>query len=285
MLEEFRISEETPDFSIGTNYSRETIRSPWIKGHDSCIFKGNLWFSYHPKEIFARAGVTCTDMRRAEDLANLFDGDLSGFYYIAAASSEGSEEAQKWVLGGLATYLNEHGLSFHDRHQVLPADHLKAFCDYLEGKRFERNFAKDIFAELLAAERFEMVETGSWDILVYQADPGLVTNISDFTWETFEEAIDYGATWKAVPRKTCVRRFAASEILDRIIDNPRYKAVDDGEIDTIIDQVLAAHPAEVAKALANPRAVNWFMGQIIKASKGKAAPIVVQEKLKLRFPG
>ena len=41
--------------------------------------------------------------------------------------------------------------------------------------------------------------------------------------------------------------------------------------------VIAAHPAQVEKARANPKLAGWFVGQVMKATGGKANPKTVND--------
>jgi aspartyl-tRNA(Asn)/glutamyl-tRNA(Gln) amidotransferase subunit B len=51
----------------------------------------------------------------------------------------------------------------------------------------------------------------------------------------------------------------------------------------MIEDVITANPENAIKVLEQPRLAQWFVGQVMKASKGKASAAIVQEKLKLRF--
>ena len=55
------------------------------------------------------------------------------------------------------------------------------------------------------------------------------------------------------------------------------QVTDLGAIEAAVDEIIAASPAEVEKAKANPKLVGWFVGQVIKASGGKANPAAVKE--------
>ncbi|GAB4386832.1 Asp-tRNA(Asn)/Glu-tRNA(Gln) amidotransferase subunit GatB [Albidovulum sp.] len=52
---------------------------------------------------------------------------------------------------------------------------------------------------------------------------------------------------------------------------------DTGAIETAVDEVIAANPAQVEKAKANPKLAGWFVGQVLKATGGKANPAAVNE--------
>jgi aspartyl-tRNA(Asn)/glutamyl-tRNA(Gln) amidotransferase subunit B len=56
---------------------------------------------------------------------------------------------------------------------------------------------------------------------------------------------------------------------------------DTGEIDSLIDEVIAANPDPVASYRAGKETLlGFFVGQVIKASKGKANPKIVNERLR-----
>ncbi|EEW24708.1 Asp-tRNA(Asn)/Glu-tRNA(Gln) amidotransferase subunit GatB [Rhodobacter ferrooxidans] len=55
------------------------------------------------------------------------------------------------------------------------------------------------------------------------------------------------------------------------------QVTDTGAIEAAVDEIIAANPAQVEKARANPKLAGWFVGQVIKASGGKANPVVVND--------
>ena len=55
------------------------------------------------------------------------------------------------------------------------------------------------------------------------------------------------------------------------------QVTDTGAIEAAVDQVIADNPAQVEKAKANPKLAGWFVGQVMKATGGKANPKVVNE--------
>ncbi|MBT6506476.1 MAG: Asp-tRNA(Asn)/Glu-tRNA(Gln) amidotransferase subunit GatB [Marinovum sp.] len=64
----------------------------------------------------------------------------------------------------------------------------------------------------------------------------------------------------------------------QIVDGRGMKQVTDtGAIEAAVDQVIADNPAQVEKAKANPKLAGWFVGQVMKATGGKANPKAVNE--------
>jgi aspartyl-tRNA(Asn)/glutamyl-tRNA(Gln) amidotransferase subunit B len=54
-------------------------------------------------------------------------------------------------------------------------------------------------------------------------------------------------------------------------------------IEKVVDDIIAGNPDKVAQAKAKPALVGWFVGQVMKASGGKANPQSVNELLKTKL--
>jgi aspartyl-tRNA(Asn)/glutamyl-tRNA(Gln) amidotransferase subunit B len=87
----------------------------------------------------------------------------------------------------------------------------------------------------------------------------------------------------------------AKQVLDYVFDHPdtdprkyvaecNLKQVSDvSAIETLIDDIIAKNPDKVGDAKSNPKAIGWFVGQVMKASGGKANPQVVNDLLRKRL--
>ncbi|BBU55712.1 MULTISPECIES: Asp-tRNA(Asn)/Glu-tRNA(Gln) amidotransferase subunit GatB [Mameliella] len=65
---------------------------------------------------------------------------------------------------------------------------------------------------------------------------------------------------------------------EKIVEERGMKQVTDtGAIETAVDEIIAANPAQVEKAKQNPKLAGWFVGQVMKATGGKANPKAVNE--------
>ncbi|MEM8555040.1 MAG: Asp-tRNA(Asn)/Glu-tRNA(Gln) amidotransferase subunit GatB, partial [Pseudomonadota bacterium] len=63
-----------------------------------------------------------------------------------------------------------------------------------------------------------------------------------------------------------------------IVEKRGMKQVTDtGAIEAAVDKVIADNPAQVEKAKVNPKLAGWFVGQVMKATGGKANPKAVNE--------
>ncbi|MGC2592983.1 MAG: Asp-tRNA(Asn)/Glu-tRNA(Gln) amidotransferase subunit GatB [Xanthobacteraceae bacterium] len=69
-----------------------------------------------------------------------------------------------------------------------------------------------------------------------------------------------------------------------IVEARGLKQVTDLEaIEKIVDDIVGRNPDKVADAKSNPKAIGWFVGQVMKASGGKANPQAVNDLLKKKF--
>ena len=72
---------------------------------------------------------------------------------------------------------------------------------------------------------------------------------------------------------------------EKIVEEKGLKQVtDSSEIEKIVDEVIASSPANVAAYQGGKQGLfGWFVGQVMKTSRGKANPVVVNELLKKKL--
>ena len=69
-----------------------------------------------------------------------------------------------------------------------------------------------------------------------------------------------------------------------IVESRGMKQVTDvGALEKAIDDIIASNADKVADAKTNPKAIGWFVGQVMKASGGKANPQAVNDLLKKKL--
>jgi aspartyl-tRNA(Asn)/glutamyl-tRNA(Gln) amidotransferase subunit B len=69
-----------------------------------------------------------------------------------------------------------------------------------------------------------------------------------------------------------------------IVESRGMKQVTDtGAIEKAVDEIIAANPDKVAQALAKPTLAGWFVGQVMKATGGKANPQAVNDLVKAKL--
>jgi len=61
------------------------------------------------------------------------------------------------------------------------------------------------------------------------------------------------------------------------------QVTDMSAIEAAVDQVIAANPDKAEQAKAKPALAGWFVGQVMKATGGKASPQAVNDLLKKKL--
>jgi aspartyl-tRNA(Asn)/glutamyl-tRNA(Gln) amidotransferase subunit B len=97
--------------------------------------------------------------------------------------------------------------------------------------------------------------------------------------------IDEGKISGKQAKDVLVEMFKSGKGALAIIEEQGLVQVSDtGEIDSLIDAVIAANPDQVASYRGGKEALlGFFVGQVIKASKGKANPKIVNERLRAKL--
>jgi aspartyl-tRNA(Asn)/glutamyl-tRNA(Gln) amidotransferase subunit B len=69
-----------------------------------------------------------------------------------------------------------------------------------------------------------------------------------------------------------------------LVERHGMKQVTDlGAIERVIDEIIAKNPDKVEQAKAKPSVIGWFVGQVMRASGGKANPQAVNDLLKSKL--
>jgi aspartyl-tRNA(Asn)/glutamyl-tRNA(Gln) amidotransferase subunit B len=69
-----------------------------------------------------------------------------------------------------------------------------------------------------------------------------------------------------------------------IVEQRGMKQVTDlGAIEKVVDDIIAKNPDKVADSKTNPKAIGWFVGQVMKSSGGKASPQAVNDLLRRKL--
>ena len=58
------------------------------------------------------------------------------------------------------------------------------------------------------------------------------------------------------------------------------QVTDTGEIEKVVDEVIAANPKQVEQIKAKPKTFGWFVGQVMQKTGGKANPQAVNQLLR-----
>jgi len=180
-----------------------------------------------------------------------------------------------------ARYTGEFGLSGYDARLLTQS---REWSDYFEaslaaaGIADKAGVAKAV-ANLMTGELAATLNRSESSIVDAPVSPvalgGLVRKCVDGTLNNKMAKEVFAAMW------------AGEGDADAIIDKRGLKQISDsGEIEKIVDQVLAANAKSVEEFRAGKdKAFNALVGQVMKATKGKANPAQVNDLLKKKLGG
>jgi aspartyl-tRNA(Asn)/glutamyl-tRNA(Gln) amidotransferase subunit B len=167
-------------------------------------------------------------------------------------------------------FITEYGLSAYDA-DVLTTD--KAVADYFEACVQAYPEAKTI-SNWITGELFRLLketETGIEEVRI--PPPALAELLSLVEKGTINQN-----TAKAVLGEMFKSGRAAAEI---VAEKGLAQISDADELGRVIDEMIAANPDQVTEYRAGKeRLLGWFVGQVMKATRGKADPQLVTELLK-----
>ncbi len=219
------------------------------------------------------------DPRRGETRAMRTKEEAHDYRYFPDPDLLPLELDQAWVdqiAGSLpelpdskkARFVEQYGLSAYDAG-VLADD--KAAADYFEtvasgaDPKIAANWVTgELYAALnkkgLEIEASPVAPEALRDLLGLMADQTISGRIAK---DVFEIMLETG------------------EAPLSIVEARGLKQVTDtGAIEQIVEEIIAANPDQVAEVKEKPKAIGWFVGQVMKASQGKANPQAVNDVLR-----
>ena len=167
-------------------------------------------------------------------------------------------------------FVEEYALSYADAGQLT---HNRALADYYEEAAKAANNPRAA-ANWIRTELLRELETAGLTADKSPVRPEELGALLRF----IEEGKISGKQGKDV----LVEMFASGKGAAAIIEERGLVQLSDtGEIDAIIEQVLNSNPQQLAQYRSGKEALfGFFVCQVMKASKGKANPKVVNERLK-----
>jgi aspartyl-tRNA(Asn)/glutamyl-tRNA(Gln) amidotransferase subunit B len=172
-------------------------------------------------------------------------------------------------------FSEQYGLSYADASQLVSERSLADYYEQaVEASGNARATANWIRSELL--RELEANGLSASDSPVAATELGALVRLID-------EAKISGKQGKDV----LVEMFETGKSAAAIVEERGLVQVSDtGEIDSLIDNVIAANPDQLASYRAGKETLfGFFVGQVIKASKGKANPKIVNERLGEKLKG
>ena len=167
-------------------------------------------------------------------------------------------------------FAEQYGLSYADASQITGD---RSLADYYEAAVAASGNARST-ANWIRSELLRELENAG---LTAAQSPIAAGEIGALVRMIDEEKIS-GKQGKDV----LVEMFASGKSAAAIVEEQGLVQVSDtGEIDRVIDEVMAANPNQLAQYRSGKEALfGFFVGQVMKASKGKANPKIVNERLR-----
>ena len=168
-------------------------------------------------------------------------------------------------------FIEQFGLSAYDAG-VLADD--KAAADYFEAVADGTD--PKIAANWVMGELFAALNKADTDIEAAPVPPEKLR-------ELISLIVD-GTISGRIAKDVFEIMFETGESASRIVEDRGLRQVSDtGELEAIVDAIIAENPQQAAEIKEKPKALGWFVGQVMKASQGKANPQAVNDILRARF--
>jgi len=167
-----------------------------------------------------------------------------------------------------ARFMSDYGLPEYDA-RILTSDAVKAeFYEVVAKGRDAKIASNWVMGELFGALNKAGVELQDSPVSA-DALGGLLDRIGDKTISG------------KIAKEVFERMFKGEGSADDIIEAQGLKQVTDmGAIEAMVQKVIDANPDQAAAAKENPKLVGFFVGQVMKASQGKANPQAVNQILR-----
>ena len=169
-------------------------------------------------------------------------------------------------------FMDAFGLSAYDASVLVAeretADYFEAVADGRDAKLAANWVISELFGRLNRSET-----PAAESPVSAQALGGLIDLISD------------GTISGRIAKDVFAELFESGRSADDIVEEKGLRQVSDtGALEAAVDQVMAENPDRVADFRGgNEKLLGWFMGQIMKASQGKANPQMVNELLRKKL--
>ena len=96
--------------------------------------------------------------------------------------------------------------------------------------------------------------------------------------------IEEGVISSKIAKDVFERMWAGEGAPREIVEKQGLKQVSDtGALEAIIDDLIAKNPGQAEQVKEKPQAIGWFVGQVMKATGGKANPGAVNQLLKSKL--
>jgi len=170
-------------------------------------------------------------------------------------------------------FMEQYSLSFADASQLVSD---RSLANYYEATA-EASGNPRAAANWIRSELLRELEAGN----LSAAESPVVANELGVLIRLIDEEKISGKQGKDV----LVEMFKTGKGAEAVVQEKGLVQLSDtGEIDSLIDEVIAANPDQLANYRSGKETLfGFFVGQVIKASKGKANPKIVNERLRAKL--
>ena len=210
---------------------------------------------------------------QAHDYRCFVDPELSPIFLTAEHVEEVRKSLPEFAVQKVKRYVQEYGLPEYDARVITSAPELSCyFEDCLAGYNNPKILSNWIMGDFLAY----MGAAGQ--------DLENLTFTADFMIELMhliDKKIISGKIAKQVMEKSFQNKKSPKEIVE---EEGLLQISDESELEKQVEQILTENPASVEDYRnGKKKAIGFLVGQIMKATKGKANPQLVNELLKKKL--
>ncbi|HLZ77634.1 Asp-tRNA(Asn)/Glu-tRNA(Gln) amidotransferase subunit GatB [Phenylobacterium sp.] len=173
-----------------------------------------------------------------------------------------------------ARFQSQYGLSAYDA-QVLIGEQARA--DFYEAAAQGGRDAK-LTANWVTNDLAARLTAGGIEIENSPIHPDSIAELV--------QLIEEGVISSKIAKDVFERMWNGEGRANDIVEKQGLRQVSDtGELEAIIDKLIADNPGQAAQVAEKPQAIGWFVGQVMKATAGKANPGVINQMLKAKLGG
>src|SRR3954471_15625483 len=207
----------------------------------------------------------------AHDYRYFPDPDLLPLEFTQAYVDDLAQHLPELPDAKKARFIKEYGLSAYDAGVLVgeraSADFFEAAAKGRDGKAAANWVINELFGRLnKEGQGIETspVSAGQLGAIIDLIGEGVISG--KIAKDLFEIVWSEGGDPREVVERRALRQ-----------------VTDTGAIEAAVDQIIAANPDKVEQAKAKPTLLGWFVGQVMKATGGKANPQAVNEMLKAKL--
>jgi aspartyl-tRNA(Asn)/glutamyl-tRNA(Gln) amidotransferase subunit B len=173
-------------------------------------------------------------------------------------------------------FMRDHGLSVYDADVLVAERDSAAFYEAVLARLADPARDSKLAANWLINELFGRLNKEGRDIAASPVSAAQLAAIVDLIGE--------GTISGKIAKDLFEIVWAEGGDPRELVEARGMKQVTDvGAIEQAVDEIIAANPDKAAQARVKPQLVGWFVGQVMKASGGKANPQSVNDLLKSKL--